>query len=277
MNKADIIFKENIKRILEEGYIDENPRPKYKDGTPAHTKFITHVYETYDLTKNEFPISSLRPIKVDKAIAEILAFYQDQTNSIDVFKDKYNLHWWEDWDIGDKSIGQRYGATVKKYDIINNLIKGLKEDPFSRRHIIDLYQYADFQETEGLYPCAYNVTFNVYKRNGEYYLDCLLNQRSSDFLVAAHLNKMQYVALQMMLAHECGYKIGKFSHMVACLHIYDRHFEQANELLSRVPEQQTPILKLNAEGKGFYDIMVRDFELIDYKPVKPQLKFPLGI
>lgn len=277
MNKADRIFKENIRLILELGIEDENPRPKYKDGTPAHTKFVTHVFETYDISNNEFPITSLRPIAWKNGIKEIFAFYQDQTNEISVFRDKYGLNWWEDWDVGDYTIGQRYGATVQRYNIINNLISELKKNPFSRRHIIDLFQYQDFQDTAGLLPCAYNITFNIRKYNGEYYLDCLLNQRSSDYLVAGHINKIQYVVLQMMLAHECGYKVGQFSHVVACLHIYDRHYKQAEELLKRIPTSQTPILKLNAEGKGFYDITIDDFELIDYRPVEPQLKFPLGI
>jgi len=278
LSKTDLEFKKNIREILENGNWDENPRPIYEDGYAANTKFIAQVYEKYDLDKDEFPITSLRPINWVNAIKELLWIYSDQTSNLNVLENKYDIHWWNSWSIdGDGTIGQRYGATVRQYDLINRLIEGLKDAPFSRRHILNLWQEQDFKETSGLLPCAFQSSYTVRKIEGEYYLDATLFCRSSDYLVSGHINMIQYVALQMMLAHECGFKVGKFVRFTQNLHIYNRHFDNAYEMLDRNPEHQNPVLKLNAEGKSFYEITVDDFEMINYNPIKPQLKFDLGI
>lgn len=275
MNVADSIFIDNIKEIMECGSNDKNGdvRPLYKDGTPAHTIYITQVAEKYNISNNQFPITTLRPIPIKKAIEEILWIYQDESNSLEVLKNKYGITWWNDWNIGDNTIGTRYGATVKKYKLMSQLLQGIKNNPYGRRHIINLFQYADFEETKGLQPCAYETLWSV--RDG--YLDMTLIQRSSDYLVAGHINKIQYVALMMMVARHCKLKVGNFMHLVQNLHIYDRHLEQMEELIKRIPSERQPKLVLNIDKKDFYDITIEDFELIDYEPVKPQLKFELGI
>lgn len=279
MNKADVIYRENLIKILEEGCYDENPRPRYEsDGQPAHSVFITQVSEEYDLSKGELPITTLRPIGIKKAILELLWIYQDQSNDLGLLKDKYGIYWWDLWDIGDGTIGKRYGSTVKRYNLIKKLLKGLKSDPYSRRHIINLWQEQDFKDDEkGLPPCAFQTMWSVRKVKGEYYLDCTLTQRSSDYAVAGHINMIQYVALQMMVAHECGFKVGKFVRFTQNLHLYNRHIEQAIEMLKREPSNEQPRLVLNAEGKSFFNITVDDFVLENYHPVKPQLKFELGV
>jgi thymidylate synthase len=278
VNKADLIHKKFIEQILSEGTMDENPRPRYEsDGEPAHSLFITQAFEQYDLSKGELPITTLRPIYIKKAIREILWIYQDQTSNLKVLKDKHDIHWWDAWGIGDDTIGQRYGATVKRYELILRLLSGLMQDPFGRRHIIDLWQMADLLETDGLYPCAFQTIWSGRKYKDEMYLDCTLTQRSSDYLVAGHINMIQYVALQMMIAHELGWKVGKFARFTQNLHIYSRHVEQAKEILSREPSEKQPQLILNAEGKHFFNIEESDFTLLNYEPVKPQLKFELGI
>ena len=297
MNKADIYFKNNIRKILEFGTWDEDPRPRYKsDGAPAFSKYITMVNEEYDLSKGQFPITTLRPIAFDNGIKETQWIYQDQTNSLEVLEQKYGIMWWRDWEVkfdyesteeimaelglyppAEGTIGQRYGATVKRYDMMNRLLKGLKENPFGRRNIINLLQEADLQETPGLVPCAFQIMLTPRRMPDGLYLDMSLTQRGSDYLVAGHINKMQYVALQMMVAHEVGMKIGKFGHYVQNLHIYERHLEQAEELLRRPTAHHEAKFILNAEGKSFYEIEARDFQLLDYNPTKPQLKFDLGI
>lgn len=552
MNKADLIHKQFIKRILEEGTFDENPRPRYKsDGSPAYSKFITQVFEEYDISKGELPITTLRPISVKSAINEILAIYQTQTNTQDGFE-RHKVGWWLPWMNEEGNIGRAYsynleshrpnemkrevvkvkrkivdekfgeikpvivgdklepnwenkddliGKTLssnnygdfvvidvngkecliqfcqtnytrtatknniktgevkdiyyrniygvgyigeknkvknlkeehveilyhkwhdmikrcydkksnnyksyggkgvfvhqrwhsfenflkdvrylpqyhlakevdfKNYEIdkdwygsncyskdtsvfihkkenmlysnnskpftlispngeetlyidqkrasfehdlhhsnlnlvlkgkykqckgytakyindkdtlyryelsrnqVNELLRELKENPFGRRHILSFFHWAN-QDKKMLVECAFMTLWSVRKVKDEYYLDCTLIQRSSDYLVAGFINCIQYVALQMMVAHECGYKVGKFARFTQNLHIYDRHIEQAHELLNRTPSDKQPKLILNAEGKSFYEIEESDFELIDYEPVKPQLKFDLGI
>ena len=279
MTKADTIFKENIRKIMEEGVFSENARPRYKDGTIANSKYITGAFMEFDLAKGEFPITTLRPIAIKSAIKEMLWIYQDQSNSLDLLEDKYNVHYWNDWEIGNtRTIGQRYGAIVKKHDIINKILKQLEDNPWNRRNIISLWDYEAFEETEGLLPCAFQVMFDVRRVDGEIYLDATLTQRSNDMLVAHHINAMQYVALQMMIAKHFGWKVGMFFYYINNLHIYDNQFEQAEELLKREPSDCQPRLVLNVpDGTNFFDVKPEDFTLEDYNPVKPQLKFDLAV
>ena len=279
MTKADTIFKEYIRKIMEEGVWSEQARPKYKDGRTANSKYITGAFMEFDLAKGEFPITTLRPIAIKSAIKEMLWIYQDQSNSLDLLEDKYNVHYWNDWEVGDsRTIGQRYGAVVKKHDITNKILKQLEANPWNRRNIISLWDYDAFEETEGLLPCAFQTMFDVRRVDGEIYLDATLTQRSNDMLVAHHINAMQYVALQMMIAKHFGWKVGKFFYFINNLHIYDNQFEQAEELLRREPSDCQPHLVLNVpDGTNFFDIKPEDFELVDYDPVRPQLKFDLAI
>ena len=279
MTKADTIFKEYIRKIMEEGVWSEQARPKYKDGRTANSKYITGAFMEFDLSKGEFPITTLRPIAIKSAIKEMLWIYQDQSNSLDLLEDKYNVHYWNDWEVGDsRTIGQRYGAVVKKHDITNKILKQLEANPWNRRNIISLWDYDAFEETDGLLPCAFQTMFDVRRVDGEIYLDATLTQRSNDMLVAHHINAMQYVALQMMIAKHFGWKVGKFFYFINNLHIYDNQFEQAEELLRREPADCQPHLVLNVpDGTNFFDIKPEDFELVDYDPVKPQLKFDLAI
>jgi thymidylate synthase len=285
MNRADELFFAGMHEIKNCGDNDFNQvvRPKYLDGTPAHTMFITQVVEKYDIAAGDLPITTLRPIYIKKAIGEILWIYQDQSNDLDLLRDKYGITWWDEWQNGpDRNIGQRYGATVKRYDLMNKLLEALKEQPYDRGHILDLFQYADLNETKGLRPCAFQTLWSV---RGNY-LDMTLTQRSSDYLVAGHINKMQYVALMMMVARHCDLEPGRFVHFVQNLHIYDRHIVQMDELMRRYKHEMDnnngyrsskPKLILNPDKKDFYDITVDDFELVDYEAVGPQLKFELGI
>lgn len=266
MIKADKYYIENLNKVLNEGSFDENPRPKWIDGTPAYSKFITGVFEEYDISKGEFPITTLRNTAVKIGIKEILWIYQKQSNSLQLAREM-GINWWDQWDIGDGTIGQRYGATVKKYDLMNKLLNGLKNDPFGRRHIIDMYQYHDLEETNGLFPCAYSTSWSVRKINDEYYLDLTLNQRSNDYIVAGYINKIQYVALQMMVAGHLGYKVGKFCHLVQNLHIYNRHIELIDELLKRTPLEINPVLEISG-NKNFYDYTINDFKVLKIDNIK---------
>ena len=259
MNKADSYYKENLSKILNGGFQDEFPRPKYKDGMPAHSLFITQVFEEYDISRGEFPITTLRNTAIKTGIKEILWIYQKQSNSLSDARNM-GINWWNEWNIGDDTIGQRYGATIKRYDLINKLINGLVNNPFSRRHIIDMYQYSDLEETPGLFPCAYKTSWSVRKLNDDYYLDMTLDQRSNDYIMAGYINKIQYVALQMMIASHCGYKVGKFCHFVQNLHIYDRHIDAANEILKREPLEKNPSIEL-ITNSDFYNIKIENFHI----------------
>lgn len=250
-----------------------------KNGKTANSKYITGAFAEYDLAKGEFPITTLRPIAIKSAIKEVFWIYQDQTNELAILNDKYGVRYWNDWEVKQTgTIGERYGAIVKKHDIMNKILKQLEENPWNRRNVISLWDYEAFEKTEGLLPCAFQIMFDVRRVKGEIYLDATLTQRSNDMLVAHHINAMQYVALQMMIAKHFGWKVGKFFYFVNNLHIYDNQFEQAEELLRREPVVCQPHLVLNVPNKtNFFDIKPEDFELLDYEPVKPQLKFDLAI
>lgn len=290
---ADNYITDDIRDVLLNGYKDVNPRPKYKDGTPAHTISVNHKTRTYDLSKGQFPICTLRPIAWKTGIKEILTIYQKPTNVISEME-AMGVNWWGDWDIGDGTIGQRYGATVSRYDLINNLINDIRVDPYGRRKIVSLWQETDLHETEGLAPCAFLTIWNVRNDNdGNEYLDMSLIQRSGDMLTASGaggINEVQYAALLMMIARHCGYIPGKFTHFVANEQIYDRHEDQARAMLKRFDEhwdpycldprcesEDRPMLILNPDKYDFYEFTIDDFEMVNYDPIKPQLKLELGI
>ena len=275
---------ETIQKIENYGFKDINPRPHYADGTPAHTISINHTYRTYDLFAGEFPICTLRPMAWKTGIREIFTIYQKPTNKISEME-AMGVNWWGDWDIGDGTIGQRYGATVKRYDLVDKLIEDIQKDPYGRRKIISLWQETDLRETAGLAPCAFLTMWNV---RGEY-LDMMLVQRSGDMLTASGpggINEIQYAAFLMMIARHTGYKPGVFTHVVANEQIYDRHIDVAKEMLKRYREHYPegtiikgpkPSLVLNSEKTNFYDFTIEDFEMLCYNPIKPQLKLELGI
>jgi len=281
--KGDIYTKELIKRILDDGCLDKNPRPKYSDGVPAHTISVNHTMMTYDLTKGENPLITLRPIAVKKAIGELLWIYQDESNNLDILRDKYGVTWWDEWDIGDRTIGACYGETIKKHNLMKDLLEDLKKDPDGRRHIINMWQVDDFKDKHGLKPCAYQTVWNVrHGKDGIDYLDMCLFQRSSDFLTAGCINQVQYLVFLHLVARHCGYVPGRFSWFIANVQIYDRHLEQANIMLEREPINCEPKIWLNPDKTNFYDFTPDDVKIVDYpideiKVKNPQLKFDLGI
>lgn len=278
MTRADMLLYDAINEILENGYKDENPRPKYADGTPAHTISINHTMRSYDLSKGDFPICTLRPMAWKTGIKEIFTIYQKPTNKLSEMKEM-GVNWWDEWDIGDGTIGQRYGATVSRYDLINNLIKDIQNDPYGRRKIVSLWQETDLHETPGLAPCAFLTMWNVRGR----YLDMMLVQRSGDMLTASGpggINEIQYAALLMMIARHTGYEPGVFTHVVANEQIYDRHIDAAHELLSRFDadeERRRITMVLNPDKTNFYDMNINDFILVGYEPQLPQIPLELGI
>jgi thymidylate synthase len=267
MNKADWYYLNNLATIKEYGCWDQDPRPKWSDGTPAHSKFITQVFETYNIKNGEFPIPTLRNTAVKTGIREMFWIYQKQSNSLEVARE-LGINWWDEWDIGDGTIGSRYGETVRRWDLMNTLLDGLVNDPFGRRHILNMYQQFDLNLSKGLNPCAYETLWSVRSIGDELYLDMTLLQRSNDYVTAGAINKIQYVALLMMIAGHCGYKVGTFVHLTQNLHVYDRHMDALDELLSRTPLDIQPKLILN-ENKNFYDYTIDDFTITGINGIQP--------
>jgi len=264
MSLADQIFITMCKDILENGISSEGQmvRPKWADGSMAHTIKKFGVVNRYDLSK-EFPILTLRRTNFEKAIDEVLWIWQKKSNNIHDLGSRI----WDNWADEDGSIGKAYGYQlgVKHqypeglFDQVDRVLYDLKHNPYSRRIITNIYVHEDLSEMN-LYPCAYSMTFNVTgnKLNG------ILNQRSNDVLAANNWNVVQYAVLLHMLAQVSDLEVGELLHVIADAHIYDRHVKHVEDLITREPFE-APIFRMNPDVKDFYDFKLEDFELIDYK------------
>jgi len=206
-----------------------------------------------------------------------------ESNDLDVLKNKYGVTWWDEWDIGNRTIGTVYGETVSRHELVKKLLDGLKNDPDGRRHIICLWQEDDFKEKHGLKPCAFMTQWNVrHGKDGIDYLDMCLTQRSSDFATAGCINQVQYLVFQHLIARHLGMKVGRFTWFYNNIQIYDRHIEQAKELIAREGIDCNPTIVLNENKTNFYDFTVEDIEIKEYpkeliKKKNPQMKFDIGI
>ncbi len=276
MSKADGIFKDMCRKILDEGFSTEgqNVRARWEDGTPAHTIKTFGVVNRYNL-QEEFPALTLRKTAVKTAVDEVLWIWQRKSNNI---KD-LNGHIWDEWADEDGSIGKAYGYQMaKKYkfaqgvmDQVDNVIWQLKNMPYSRRIMTNIYNFDDLSEMN-LEPCAYSMTFNVTENR----LNAILNQRSQDVLAANNWNVVQYSVLLHMIAQVCGLVPGELVHVIADAHIYDRHVPAIKELIER-PEYPAPKFTLNPDIKDFYDFTTDDIIIEDYV-AGPQIKnIPIAI
>ncbi|MBR1747176.1 MAG: thymidylate synthase [Clostridia bacterium] len=264
MSKADLIFIDNMTDILQNGFWDTDlpVRPKWEDGTPAHTVKKFGIVNRYDLSK-EFPILTIRKLNFRAAIDEILWIWQKKSNNVH----DLNSHIWDSWADETGSIGKAYGYQLAQkhqykegeFDQVDRVLFDLKNNPQSRRILTNIYNFADLNEMH-LYPCAYSMTFNV---SGDT-LNGILNQRSNDMLVANNWNVAQYAALLMMFAQVSGLKAGELVHVIADAHIYDRHVPFVETVLNN-PIYDAPKLIMNPDIKDFYKFTPDDFELIDYK------------
>ena len=276
MSKADVLFVNMCKDILDNGFSSEGRavRAVWEDGTPAHTIKKFGVVNRYNL-QEEFPALTLRPTAIKSAVDEILWIWQKKSNNI---KD-LNSHIWDEWADEDGSIGKAYGYQLGvKYDFhqgrmdqVDNVIWQLKNTPYSRRIMTNIYKFDDLMEM-GLEPCAYSMTFNVTGNR----LNAILNQRSQDILAANNWNVVQYSVLLMMFAQVCGLEPGELVHVIADAHIYDRHIPIIRELIAR-PQFPAPKFELNPEIKDFYDFTVNDIRVTDYQKNEQIKNIPIAI
>lgn len=276
MSKADELFVTMCRDIIENGWADTNcdVRPKWEDGTPAHTIKKFGVVNRYDLSK-EFPILTLRPTYLKSAIDEILWIWQKKSNNIN----DLNSHIWDSWADENGSIGKAYGYQMGvkhkypegEFDQVDRVLFDLKNNPYSRRIMTNIYVHSDLSEMN-LYPCAYSVTFNVSGNR----LNAVLNQRSQDVLAANNWNVVQYSALLLMFAQVSGLEAGELVHVIADAHIYDRHIPIVKELISR-EQFDAPNLIINKNIKNFYDFTVDDFVLENYKSGEQIKNIPIAV
>lgn len=276
MSKADKLFVDMCRGILEHGFSSEGQivRAKWADGTPAHTIKNFGIVNRYEL-QEEFPALTLRPTAIKSAVDEILWIWQKKSNNV---KD-LNSHIWDEWADESGSIGKAYGYQLGvtyqfphgEMDQVDNVLWQLKNTPYSRRIMTNIYKFDDLVEM-GLEPCAYSMTFNVTGRR----LNAILNQRSQDILTANNWNVVQYAVLLHMFAQVSGLEPGELVHVIADAHIYDRHVPLVQELIKR-PQYPAPKFTLNPGVKNFYDFTIEDIKIEDYKK-NPQIKdIPVAI
>lgn len=269
MSMADKIFIDMCRDILENGTSTEGEkvRPHWEDGTSAYTIKKFGVVNRYDL-RAEFPIITLRKTALKSATEEMLWIWQQKSNNVH----ELHSHIWDAWADESGSIGKAYGYQMgvkHQYkegmmDQVDRVIWDLKNNPFSRRIMTNIYVHQDLHEMH-LYPCAYSMTFNVTQRPGEdrLTLNAILNQRSQDVLTANNWNVVQYAVLVHMLAQVCDMNVGELVHVIADAHIYDRHVELVKELIEREP-YPAPKFWLNPEIRDFYEFTRDDVKVIDY-------------
>lgn len=276
MSRADAIFIENAKDILEHGFWDTDypVRPHWEDGTPAHTVKKFGIVNSYNL-QEELPILTIRKTNWKACLDELLWIWQKKSNNVH----DLHSHIWDSWADETGSIGKAYGYQLGKkaiypegeMDQVDRVLWQLKNDPHSRRILTNIYNFEDLHEMH-LYPCAYSMTFNV---SGDT-LNGILNQRSNDMLTANNWNVLQYSFLLIMFAQVSHLKPGTLLHVIADAHIYDRHVPLVKEVIAK-PQHPAPKLWVNPNVTNFYDFTVDDFALEGYEAEKLGQKIPVAI
>ena len=282
MSLADKIFIDMCQDILDNGVSTEGEkvRPHWEDGTSAYTIKKFGVVNRYDLSK-EFPAITLRKTAIKSCTDEMLWIWQLKSNNVN----DLHSHVWDEWADETGSIGKAYGYQMgvkHKYkegmfDQVDRVIYDLKNNPFSRRIMTNIYVHQDLSEMH-LYPCAYSMTFNVTQKKGDdkLTLNAILNQRSQDISAANNWNVCQYAVLMHMLAQVCDMRVGELVHVIADAHIYDRHIPIIKELIQR-PTYDAPTFWLNPDVKDFYEFTRNDVRLDNYV-TGPQIQdIPIAI
>jgi len=275
MSYADQVFIQNCRDILENGVWDTEleVRPRWEDGTPAHTVKKFGIVNRYDLSK-EFPILTLRRTYWKTAVNELLWIWQKKSNNIHDLK----AHIWDQWADETGSIGKAYGYQLGvkhkykegEFDQVDRVIYDLKHNPASRRIMTNIYNFQDLHEMH-LYPCAYSMTFNVSGNK----LNAILNQRSQDMLAANNWNVVQYSVLVHMFAQVAGLEVGELIHVIADAHIYDRHVDIVKDMLRQTP-QEAPTFSVDPSVTDFYQFTADSFKVENYNYAPFEAKIPVA-
>ena len=276
MSRADEIYRATCLDILENGFWDTDleVRPKWADGTPAHTVKKFGVVNRYNL-KEEFPIMTLRRTYWKSAIDEILWIWQKKSNRIA----ELGSHVWDEWADENGTIGKAYGYQLGvkhkypegEFDQVDRVLYDLKHNPASRRIMTNIFNHADLHAM-GLAPCAYSMTFNVTGNT----LNAILNQRSQDMLTANNWNVCQYAALMHMMAQVSGLEAGELVHVIADCHIYDCHVDLVKKMLDN-PTFEAPKFEIDKSVTDFYAFTKDSFKMVDYQCNKFDFEIPIAI
>ena len=276
MSRADEIFIQNCRDILDHGVWDTelDVRPRWEDGTPAHTVKKFGIVNRYNL-QEEFPILTLRRTYWKTAVDELLWIWQKKSNNIH----DLNAKIWDQWADETGSIGKAYGYQlgVKHHykegdmDQVDRVLYDLTHNPASRRIMTNIYNFQDLHEMN-LYPCAYSMTFN----GSGNVLNAILTQRAPDMLAANNWNVVQYSVLVHMMAQASGLIPGELVHVIADAHIYDRHVPVIEKIIANQPKA-APTFHVDPEVKDFYAFTRDSFKVEGYDPHPFTDKIPVAI
>ena len=276
MSLADTIFIQNCRDILQNGVWDTESevRPRWQDGSPAHTVKRFGIVNRYDLSR-EFPILTLRKTAFKSCIDELLWIWQKKSSNVH----DLNSHIWDQWADETGSIGKAYGYQLGvkhqykegEFDQVDRILYDLKHNPSSRRILSNLYTFEDLHEMN-LYPCAYSMTFNVSGQR----LNAILNQRSQDMLTANNWNVCQYAVLVHMMAQVSDLVAGELVHVIADAHIYDRHVPLVEQMLQN-PPLPAPRFVMDSSVSDFYAFTENSFRLENYEFHKLGQPIPVAV
>ena len=276
MSYADQVYIETCQKILTEGVWDTDlaVRPRWEDGTSAHTVKLFGVVNRYDLQK-EFPIMTLRRTYWKSCIDELLWIWQKKSNNVQ----DLHSHIWDSWADETGSIGKAYGYQLAQkhiypegeFDQVDRVLYLLKNDPANRRILTSMYNFTDLHEMH-LYPCAYSMTFNVSGNK----LNAILNQRSQDMLTANNWNVVQYAVLVHMIAQVTNLVPGELVHVIADCHIYDRHVDAVKRMIELAP-YPAPKFSVDPTVTDFYAFKPSSFTIENYQYHPFDGKVPVAV
>lgn len=271
--------------IIQYGSLDSNPRPKYADGTPAHT--ISVFFHTFTFTPNDIPLLFSKKVFVRQAIEEILWIWRDRSNIVQDLQDK-KVHVWDEWQDENGTIGKAYGYQLAQevghtgFNQVDNLIHNLKTNPESRRHIVHLWNVKEIDEME-LTPCIWQTQWIV--QDNKLHLEVMA--RSNDMALGNPFNCIQYWVLHKLIAQEVGIEAGNIVFVMTIPHLYDRHqrtiAKQADRFyeINGVEMVNDKEITVEIDDVGFYDFTMDNIRISGYdefggKPLK-KYSFEVGI
>lgn len=261
-------YLEFLDHVLEKG-VDRGDR------TGTGTRSVFGHQMRFDLSRG-FPVLTTKKLHLRSIIVELLWFLRGDTN-VKWLQDN-GVSIWDEWADENGDLGPVYGYQWRSWpdpeggavDQISTLVKSIKENPNSRRHIVSAWNPALVEEM-ALPPC--HCLFQFYVAEGK--LSCQLYQRSADIFLGVPFNISSYALLTMMLAQVCNLELGDFVHTFGDAHLYHNHFEQARLQLSRSP-LELPEMKINPEVRDLFDFSYEDFELVGYQS-HPHIKAPVAV
>lgn len=223
-----------------------------------------------------FPLLTTKKVHLKSIIHELLWFLKGSTNIAYLKENGVSI--WDEWADAEGNLGPVYGYQWRNWpkpdgshiDQITQVINQIRKTPDSRRLIVSAWNVADVDQMK-LPPC--HAFFQFYVADGK--LSCQLYQRSADIFLGVPFNIASYALLTMMVAQVCDLELGDFVHTLGDAHIYNNHFEQVKEQLSRTP-RALPTMRINPEVKDIFAFRFEDFTLEGYDP-HPAIKAPVAV